>query len=124
MIYDHLPCSDHRLVLAVPVSIGIALFVNEIAPMAPQTRHLHVVLLATIPSVVYGSGAVRIAAAARRPLSSISSATSGIPLVKSLTAVPSPTGLSFMTAGIIVAIIVTPIVTSLSAKCSQRLPSL
>ena len=73
--------------------------------------------------MVYGLWAF---AALRQPLadvySSISSATAGIPLVKSLTAEPSPTGLSYMTAGIIVAIMVTPIITSLTREVFATTP--
>ena len=112
------------LVLAVPVSVGIALFVNEIAPRRMRLPIVFVIdLLAAIPSVVYGLWAF---AALRQPLadvySSISSATSGIPLVKELTADPSPTGLSFMTAGIIVAIMITPIITSLTREVFATTP--
>ena len=53
---------------------------------------------------------------------SISSATSGIPILKTLTADPSPTGLSFMTAGIIVAIMITPIITSLTREVFATTP--
>ena len=80
-------------------------------------------LLAAIPSVVYGLWAY---AVLRRPLadiySSISDATGGIPILDTLFASPSATGLSYMTAGIIVAIMITPIVTSLTREVFATTP--
>jgi phosphate transport system permease protein len=112
------------LVIAVPISIGIALFVTEIAPNWLRKPIVYAVdLLAAIPSVVYGLWALFVLV---QPLadiySSISSATSGIPLISSITADPSPTGLSFMTAGIIVAIMIVPIVTSITREVFATTP--
>src|SRR5579859_7544494 len=43
------------LVIAVPVSLGIALFLAELAPQALRTPVIYVIdLLAAVPSVVYG----------------------------------------------------------------------
>ena len=124
MIYGTFLVGIIALVISVPVSVGIALFVTEVAPRRTRKPIIYAVdLLAAIPSVVYGLWAF---AALRQPLadvySSISSATSGIPLVKELTADPSPTGLSFMTAGIIVAIMITPIITSLTREVFATTP--
>jgi phosphate transport system permease protein len=112
------------LIIAVPISIGIALFVTEIAPTWLRKPIVYAVdLLAAIPSVVYGLWALIVLA---QPLadiySSISSATSGIPVISSITADPSPTGLSFMTAGIIVAIMIVPIVTSITREVFATTP--
>ena len=124
MIYGTFLIGLIALLISVPVSVGIALFVTEVAPRRVRKPIIYAVdLLAAIPSVVYGLWAF---AALRQPLadvySSISSATSGIPLVKELTADPSPTGLSFMTAGIIVAIMITPIITSLTREVFATTP--
>jgi len=112
------------LIIAVPISIGIALFVTEIAPNWLRKPIVYAVdLLAAIPSVVYGLWALFVLV---QPLadiySSISSATSGIPIVSSITADPSPTGLSFMTAGIIVSIMIIPIVTSITREVFATTP--
>jgi phosphate transport system permease protein len=112
------------LLIAVPISVGIALFVTEIAPNWLRKPIVYAVdLLAAIPSVVYGLWALFVLV---QPLadiySNISSATSGIPVISSLTADPSPTGLSFMTAGIIVAIMIIPIVTSLTREVFATTP--
>ena len=54
-IYGTLLTSVIALILAVPVSVGIALFVNESAPRLAAPAGGHVLdLLAAVPSVVYG----------------------------------------------------------------------
>ena len=112
--------------IAVPISIGIALFVTEVAPRRFRKPIVYMVdLLAAIPSVVFGLWALRRAHRARWPTSTRAShdATSGIPLLSDLTADPSPTGLSFMTAGLIVAIMITPIITSLTREMFATTPA-
>jgi len=124
MIYGTFLVGILALVISVPVSVGIALFVNEIAPRRLRKPIIYSVdLLAAIPSVVYGLWALYVLT---HPLSDIydgiSSATSGIPLISDLTAEPSPTGLSYMTAGIVVAIMITPIITSLTREVFATTP--
>jgi phosphate transport system permease protein len=124
MIYGTFLVGILALLISVPVSVGIALFVNEVAPRRLRKPIIYSVdLLAAIPSVVYGLWALYVLT---HPLAdlydSISSATSGIPLISDLTAEPSPTGLSYMTAGIIVAIMITPIITSLTREVFATTP--
>jgi phosphate transport system permease protein len=124
MIYGTFLIGVIALVMSVPVSVGIALFVNELSPRLFRRPIVYTIdLLAAIPSVVYGLWAY---AVLRQPLadiySSISSATGDVPLLKALTADPSPTGLSYMTAGIIVAIMITPIITSLTREVFATTP--
>jgi len=124
MIYGTFLVGVIALIIAVPISVGIALFVTEIAPRRMRKPIIYSVdLLAAIPSVVYGLWAL---AVLTQPLadiySNISSATSGIPIIGDLTADPSPTGLSFMTAGIIVAIMIVPIITSITREVFATTP--
>jgi phosphate transport system permease protein len=124
MIYGTFLVGLIALVMSVPVSVGIALFVTEIAPRRLARPIVYTIdLLAAIPSVVYGLWAY---AVFRQPLAdiyeSISSATGDIPVLKTLFADPSQTGLSYMTAGIIVAIMITPIVTSLTREVFATTP--
>jgi phosphate transport system permease protein len=112
------------LVLAVPVSVGIALFTNEIAPRRLRQPMVYVIdLLAAIPSVVFGLWMLRaIAPDLAGVFGSISDATSGIPILKDIFADPSATGLSYATAGIIVAVMITPIVTAISREVMATTP--
>jgi phosphate transport system permease protein len=125
MIYGTFLVGVIALLLSVPVSVGIALFVNEVAPRPFRRPVIYTIdLLAAIPSVVYGLWAFLVF---RQPLadlySSISSATGDIPILKTLFAEPSPTGLSYMTAGIVVAIMITPIITSLTREVFATTPA-
>src|SRR4051812_47261889 len=112
------------LLMAAPVSIGSALFVTEIAPRRLARSVVYVVdLLAAIPSVVYGLWAVYVLL---DPLANlfrdVSSATSDVPILKELFAEPSATGRSYFTAGLIVAIMITPIVTSITREVFATTP--
>ena len=84
-------------------------------------------LVAMIPLVflvVYGLWALAVLTGPLADIySSVSSATSGIPIISNLTSDPSPTGLSYMTAGIIVAIMITPIITSLTREVFATTPA-
>src|SRR5690349_17094542 len=97
MIYGTFLVGVIALLLSVPVSVGIALFVNEVAPRRMRRPIIYTVdLLAAIPSVVYGLWALN--ALTPNPLAdiyqSISDATSGIPLISDVTANPSKSALS------------------------------
>ena len=127
MIYGTFLVGVIALLISVPISVGIALFVTEVAPGKLRKLIIYAVdLLAAIPSVVYGLWALD--ALTPNPLAdvydSISSATSGIPIIGDITADPSKTGLSYMTAGIIVAIMITPIVTSLTREVFATTPAM
>jgi phosphate transport system permease protein len=124
LIYGTLMVAVIALVLAVPVSVGIALFVTDLASPAIRRPTVYTVdLLAAIPSVVYGLWALLVLA---EPLASIfeslSDATADIPVLDTLFANPSASGKSFMTAGIIVAIMITPIVTSITREVFATVP--
>jgi phosphate transport system permease protein len=112
------------LLLSVPVSIGIGLFVTEIAPQRVRRPIVYTVdLLAAIPSVVYGLWALLVLA---EPLAnifeSISDATSSIPVLNSVFADPSASGKSLATAGVVVAIMITPIITSITREVFATVP--
>jgi phosphate transport system permease protein len=124
MIYGTFLVGAIALVISVPISLGIALFVTEVSPRGLRKPIVYAVdLLAAIPSVVYGLWAL---AVLTQPLAdiygNISSATSGIPLISDLTSDPSRTGQGYMTAGIIVAIMITPIITSLTREVFATTP--
>ena len=68
-IYGTLLTAVIALVLAVPASLGIALFITELAPKRWRTAVTYVVdLLAAIPSVVYGFWALAVLDVARGAL--------------------------------------------------------
>ncbi len=125
LIYGTFLVGFLALLIAVPISLGIALFVTEIAPKKLAKPVIYTVdLLAAIPSVVYGLWAIFVLL---DPLANlfgdVSSATSDIPILKTLFAEPSATGRSYLTAGIVVAIMITPIITSISREVFATTPT-
>src|SRR2546423_840205 len=118
LIYGTLLVAGVAVLLSLPISVGIALFVTDVAPQRLRRPIVYTVdLLAAIPSVVYGLWALFVLA---EPLASlfqtVSDATASIPILNTLFANPSASGKSFMTAGIIVAIMITPIITSITRE--------
>src|SRR5688572_28597047 len=85
------------VVLAVPVSLGVALFITQVAPPRLKKPLIYLVdLLAVIPSVVFGLWGILVLA--------------------------PHLGRSFLTAGIILAIMITPIITSLAREVIETTP--
>jgi phosphate transport system permease protein len=125
LIYGTLVVAVIALIIAVPVSVGIALFVTEVAPSRIRRPIVYTIdLLAAIPSVVFGLWALRVLLTPLSDIySSVSSATSGIPIVGDVFANPNPSGASFMTAGIVVAIMITPIITSITREVYATCPA-
>jgi len=112
------------LVMAVPVSIGIALLLTEVVPFRIARPIVYVVdLLAVVPSVVWGLWGILVFAPwIAKIYADIGSAVTGIPVLDSLFGPPT-SGASFFTAGIILAFMITPIVTSLSREVIATVPA-
>ena len=87
------------LAIAVPVSLGVSLFVTQVAPRWLKKPMVYMIdLLAVVPSVVFGLWGVLVL-----------SQHFGL-------------GRSFLTAGIILAIMITPIITSLAREIIETTP--
>ena len=112
------------LVIAVPVSVGIALLLTEVVPRRWARPIVYVVdLLAVVPSVVWGLwGILVLAPWLQKIYTDIASGVNGIPVLDSLFGQPV-SGASFFTAGIILAFMITPIVTSLSREVIATVPA-
>ena len=113
------------LVMAVPVSVGIALLLTEVVPYRWSRPIVYVIdLLAVVPSVVWGLWGILVFAPwIEHIYSSIGSGVTGIPVLDSLFGPPT-SGASFFTAGIILAFMITPIVTSLSREVIATVPAI
>jgi phosphate transport system permease protein len=111
------------LFFAVPVSIGIALFLTELAPRRLRTAGVTVIdLLAAVPSVVFGLWGILVVAPAVTPVYQwMHDAFGGVPVLGRLFG-PVSGGRNFMTAGIILAIMVTPIITSITREVFGTVP--
>jgi phosphate transport system permease protein len=113
------------MLLAVPVSFGIALFLTEVAPPWLRTPVASAVeLLAGIPSIIYGMWGlfvfVPFMAAHVDPW--IDAHLGGLPLIGRFFSGP-PLGLGMLTAGVVLAIMVIPFVTSVMREVFLTVPT-
>jgi phosphate transport system permease protein len=113
------------LVMAVPVSIGIALLLTEVVSYRVARPIVYVIdLLAVVPSVVWGLWGILVFAPwIQHIYASIGSGVNGVPVLGPLFGPPT-SGPSYFTAGIILAFMITPIVTSLSREVIATVPSI
>jgi phosphate transport system permease protein len=114
MIYGTLMTSLIALVIAVPVSFGIALFLTELSPLwLKRPLGIAIELLAAVPSIVYGMWGLLVfgpilATYVQAPLQSL---FKGVPFLGTLVSGP-PVGIGILSAGIILAIMVIPFIAS------------
>ena len=113
------------LIMAVPVSVGIALLLTEVVPYRWSRPIVYVVdLLAVVPSVVWGLWGILVFAPWLNTIyAHIGSAVTGIWVLGPLFGPPT-SGASFFTCGIILAFMITPIVTSLSREVIATVPAI
>lgn len=111
------------LVFAVPVSIGIALFISHYAPRRLAAGLGYVIdLLAAVPSVVFGLWGAGVFAPALQPLHHwLATYLGWFPLF----APPaSGTGRSMLTTSLVLAVMILPIITSLCREVFLQTPRL
>ncbi|HKP96899.1 MAG TPA: phosphate ABC transporter permease subunit PstC [Fibrobacteria bacterium] len=118
-VYGTLISSFIALLLAAPFGIGVALFLTEIAPRSLREPVSFLVeILAAIPSVVYGLwGIFALAPFMRSHVDPFLIACVGKPFFAS----PS-TGLSLLTAGIILSIMILPTIMGVSREVFRTIP--
>jgi phosphate transport system permease protein len=121
-IYGTLVSSAIALVLAVPVSLGIALFVTQVAPRRARRPIVYLMdLLAVVPSVVFGLwGVLVFSKQVKGFYQNVHDLIGGVPFIGDFFG--SPQGRSFFTAGIILAVMITPIITSLAREVIDTTP--
>lgn len=108
--------------IGVPISIGIAIFLTEIAPNKISTPISFIIeLLAAVPSIIYGLWAlfvfrIWIRDFVERPL--YKSLGDFIPFFDK-----APFGLDIFTAGIVLSIMIIPIVSSITRDVIRAVPS-
>ncbi len=124
-IYGTLVTSLIAMVVAVPVGLGIAMFLTELCP--PWLRRpigTLIELLAAIPSIIYGIwGLFVLAPVLQMTVQPFLVDTLGnIPILGLLFAGP-PLGLGILTAGLILAVMVLPFIASVSRDVFLTVPS-
>jgi phosphate transport system permease protein len=117
-IYGTVVSSLIAIIIAVPVSLGIALYTTEVARPRLRRPITYVVdLLAAIPSVVYGLWGIAVFAPWVAPkYNSVADAVNGIPIIGTLFGPPVSGGRGFFTAGVILSFMITPIITALTRE--------
>jgi phosphate transport system permease protein len=112
------------LLIGIPVSFGIALFLTELSPIwMRRPLGTAIELLAAIPSIIYGMWGLFVFAPAFAQLQPWLTATLGaIPLVGILFQGP-PMGIGVLTAGIILAIMVIPFIAAVMRDVFEVVPS-
>jgi phosphate transport system permease protein len=120
-IYGTLLSSLIGLLIAIPISLGAAVFLVELAPnwMRGPVSFL-IEMLAAIPSVIIGLwGLFVLVPIVRNPVETwLGGHLGGIPLFQG-----PPFGFGFLAAGIILAIMVIPIVTAVSRDAMRAVPN-
>ena len=113
-VYGTVLTSIIAMLLAVPVAVGLALYITDVAPQGLRRPLAYVVdLFASVPSVVYGFWGIFALLPVLHPIADhLTSWLGGIPVVGSVFAGPF-FGPSYFAAGIVLAIMVLPIVTAI-----------
>jgi phosphate transport system permease protein len=112
------------MLIAVPVGLFIALFLTELCPMwLRRPIGIAIELLAGIPSIIYGIwGLFVFAPFLQQHVQPFLIAVFGeIPILSTLFAGP-PYGIGVFTAGLILAIMVLPFITSISRDVFEAVP--
>jgi phosphate transport system permease protein len=126
MIYGTLATSFIALVIAVPVSFGIAVFLTELSPgWLRRPLGVAVELLAAVPSIVYGMWGLMVfgpimATYVQQPAQAL---LANVPVLGSLVS-GAPVGIGILSAGIILAIMVIPFIASVMRDVFEVTPPL
>jgi phosphate transport system permease protein len=124
MIYGTLATSAIALIIAVPVSFGIALFLTELSPgWLRRPLGVAIELLAAVPSIVYGMWGLLVfgpilAQYVQQPAQAL---FGNIPILGELVS-GAPVGIGVLSAGIILAIMIIPFIASVTRDVFETTP--
>jgi phosphate transport system permease protein len=126
MIYGTLATSFIALLIAVPVSFGIALFLTELSPAwLKRPLGTAIELLAAVPSIVYGMWGLLVfspvlSTYVQQPLQGC---FGDVPYLGALFSGP-PVGIGILSAGIILAIMIIPFIAAVMRDVFEVTPTL
>jgi phosphate transport system permease protein len=123
-IYGTIMTSIIAMLIAVPVGLFIALFLTELCPMwLRRPIGIAIELLAGIPSIIYGIWGLFVFAPFLQQYVQpfLITVFGPIPVLSNLFAGP-PYGIGILTAGLILAIMVLPFITSISRDVFEAVP--
>ncbi len=124
-VYGTIVTSVIAMAIAVPSALGIAIFLTELCPYALRRPvGIAIELLAGIPSIIYGIWGLFVLAPFLQEYvqPGLISASANVPVLSGLFAGP-PYGIGVLTAGVILAIMVLPIVSSISRDVFETVPA-
>jgi phosphate transport system permease protein len=124
-IVGTLVTSAIALLIAVPVSVGIALFLTDIAPRWLRTPiAIAIELLAAIPSIIYGMWGLFVFAPfmAAHVEPWLGDKLGQVPVIGSLFSGP-PIGIGMLTAGIVLGIMVIPFISAVARDVFNAVPA-
>ncbi|WP_084211381.1 phosphate ABC transporter permease subunit PstC [Pseudonocardia acaciae] len=117
--------SVFALVLAMPVGLGIALFLTQYAPRKLARPFAYLVdLLAAVPSIIFGLWGLLVLAPVIYPVAEWLSGSLGWLFLFQAHPdnVPLNRGANLFTAGIVLAVMILPIITSITREVFERTP--
>jgi phosphate transport system permease protein len=119
LLWATVAVSAVAIVLALPVAVGVALFITEYAPrrLARPVAHL-VDLLAAIPSIVYGIWGILVLAPMLEPVQHALARLHGLPLFEDR---GFATG-TLLDGGVVLAVMIVPIITAVARDTFARTP--
>jgi phosphate transport system permease protein len=123
-IYGTVVTAVIAMLIAVPVSFGIAMFLTEVAPTWMRGAiGAAIELLAAIPSIIYGMWGlfVLVPVLAAHVYPWVDAQLGGLPLVGALFSGP-PLGLGMFTAGLVLAVMVVPFIASVMREVFLTVP--
>ncbi|ROR92570.1 phosphate ABC transporter permease subunit PstC [Nocardioides aurantiacus] len=111
------------VIIAAPLSFGIALVISHYAPRSIAVPAAYVVdLLAAVPSVVFGLWGINVLA--RKVAPGYEWLYEHLGFIPFFAGPPSTTGRTILTAGIVLAIMILPIITAISREIFAQTPRL
>ena len=125
-IFGTLVTSALAMLLAVPIGIGVAIFLTELCPRALRRPiGIAIELLAGIPSIIYGIWGLFVFAPwfqahVQQP---IIDATAGIPIIGTLFG-GAPYGIGVFTAGLILSIMILPFISAVTRDVFETVPAM
>ncbi len=124
-IYGTLVTSFIAMLIGIPVSLGIAVFITELCPRwLKRPVSTAIELLAGVPSIIYGIWGLFVLApflqSHVQPL--LIDLFGHVPLFSTLFAGP-PYGIGILTAGVILSIMVLPYITSVTRDVFETVPA-
>ena len=114
------------LVIGVPLSLGIAIFLTQLCPpWLKRPVATTIELLAAVPSIIYGMWGLFVFAPlfANYVQIPVSNIVEGMPIVGTILYARMPSGVGILTAGIILAIMIIPFIASIARDILDQIPS-